>query len=89
MHTVKPLDEDAVRRALTETAAVITVEEHNVGSGLGAAVAAVVAAHDGVRARFRSFGLPDQLYSRVGDRDYMCEMMGSLRALATATLSQR
>ena len=89
MHTVKPLDEDAVRRALTETAAVITVEEHNVGSGLGAAVALVVAAHDGVRARFRSFGLPDQLYSRVGDRDYMCEMMGSLRALATATLSQR
>ncbi|HET9578291.1 MAG TPA: transketolase C-terminal domain-containing protein [Usitatibacter sp.] len=81
MHTVKPLDERAVRRALAETRLVVTVEEHNVGSGLGAAVAQVVAAFEGPRARFRMFGLPDEPYSRVGGHAYMREMMGDLKAV--------
>jgi transketolase len=86
MHTVKPLDEAAITRALTETRAVITVEEHNVGSGLGAAVSQVVAAYEGPRARFRMFGLPDERYSRVGGHSYMREMMGDLRATVHAAL---
>lgn len=86
MHTVKPLDAEAITRALTETQAVITVEEHNVGSGLGAAVAQVVAAHEGPRARFRMFGLPDERYSRVGGHGYMREMMGDLGAVALEAL---
>ena len=87
MHTVKPLDEEAIGGALRETKAVITVEEHNVGSGLGAAVAQVVAAHEGPRARFRMFGLPDERYSRVGGHAYMREMMGDLRSVAKAALA--
>jgi transketolase len=86
MHTVKPLDVAAITRALTETRAVITVEEHNVGSGLGAAVSQVVALHEGPRARFRMFGLPDQPYDRVGGHAYMREMMGNLRSVALAAL---
>jgi transketolase len=89
MHTVKPLDEAAITRALTETRALITVEEHNVGSGLGAAVAQVVAAHEGPRARFRMFGLPDERYSRVGGHAYMRELMGDLRVLAREALGTR
>lgn len=89
MHTVKPLDEEAIARALAETKAVITVEEHNVGSGLGAAVAQVVARHEGPRARFRMFGLPDERYSRVGGHGYMREMMGSLRDVAREALRGR
>jgi len=86
MHTVKPLDVDAIRRALAETKLVVTVEEHSVASGLGAAVAQVVAAHDGRQARFRMFGLPDERYSRVGGHGYMREMMGDLRAFALEAL---
>ena len=86
MHTVKPLDVAAIVAALAETALVVTVEEHNVGSGLGAAVAQVVAGVDGPRAAFRRYGLPDERYSRVGGHAYMRQMMGDLRALVHAAL---
>jgi len=89
MHTVKPLDTEAIARALAETKAVITVEEHNVGSGLGAAVAQLVAAHEGPRAKFRMFGLPDERYARVGGHGYMREMMGDLRSVALSALRGR
>lgn len=82
MHTVKPLDEDAIARAIDETGAVLTVEEHNVGSGLGAAVAQVVASRPGRKPAFRAFGVPDEPYSRVGGVEYMREMMGDLRSVA-------
>jgi transketolase len=89
MHTVKPLDVEAIRAALTETRALITVEEHNVGSGLGSAVAPVVAAHEGPRARFRMYGLPDEHYDRVGSVAYLRELMGDLRQVALAALRDK
>jgi len=39
MHTVKPLDQDAVINAARKTGAVVTAEEHNILGGLGGAVA--------------------------------------------------
>ena len=39
MHTIKPLDEEIVRKAAEETGAIVVSEEHNVIGGLGAAVA--------------------------------------------------
>jgi transketolase len=38
MHTIKPLDGDAVEAAARETGCIVTVEEHNVYGGLGSAV---------------------------------------------------
>lgn len=43
MHTIKPLDVEAVKRAATETGRIVTVEDHNVINGLGSAVSEVVA----------------------------------------------
>ena len=43
VHTLKPLDSDAIADVLTATGAVVTVEDHNVIGGLGSAVAEVVA----------------------------------------------
>lgn len=43
MHTIKPLDEELVRKAAKETGRIVTVEEHNTIGGLGEAVAACVA----------------------------------------------
>ncbi len=42
MHTIKPLDEEAVIRAARDTGAIVTVEEHNVLGGLGGAVSETV-----------------------------------------------
>ena len=39
MHTVKPLDEDAVLAAARDTGVVVTLEEHSIVGGLGSAVA--------------------------------------------------
>jgi len=89
MHTVKPLDEAAIVRAIEETDLVVTLEEHNVGSGLGAAVAQVVAAHNGPRAAFRAYGLADAPYSRVGGYAYMREMLGDLEQFVLEGLRRK
>lgn len=42
MHTIKPLDREAVIQAAKQTGAIVTAEEHQVFGGLGSAVAEVV-----------------------------------------------
>ncbi|SFA82207.1 transketolase [Cohnella sp. OV330] len=58
MHTIKPLDEEAVIKAASETGHIITVEEHSIHGGLGAAVAEVVVQHKPVPMRI--LGIPDE-----------------------------
>lgn len=43
MHTVKPLDEEAILRTARETGAIVTAEEHLLQGGLGAGVARITA----------------------------------------------
>ena len=43
MHTIKPLDKDAVIKAAKETGAIVTAEDHQKHAGLGGAVAEVLA----------------------------------------------
>ena len=65
MHTVKPLDREAVTRAAVETDVVVTAEEHQVG-GLGNQVAAAIACSPeslGARYAFGMIGVKD----RFGD----------------------
>jgi len=42
MHTIKPIDKDAIIKAAEETGAIVTAEEHNVLCGLGSAVSEVL-----------------------------------------------
>ncbi len=61
MHTIKPLDEQAILTA-AETGLVITCEEHSVQGGLGAAAAEVLCQKRPTKMRI--LGLPDEtLYS--------------------------
>lgn len=64
VHTVKPLDVDAVRRAAAGSRALMTVEEHNVIGGLGGAVAEALA-DIGAAVPLRRHGL-DDTYSLIG-----------------------
>jgi len=66
MHTIKPLEVEAVVRAGTECGAVVTVEEHSVHGGLGEACAAVLL-QAGVRTRFKIVGIPDE-YTVTGSQ---------------------
>jgi transketolase len=59
MHTVKPLDTEAVLRAGRECRAVITAEEHSIHGGLGEACAAVLL-QAGTNVRFHVAGIPDE-----------------------------
>ena len=58
MHTVKPLDEDAVLSVAEKCGAVVTAEEHSVIGGLGSAVAEVLAGRSG--AKFARVGIEDR-----------------------------
>lgn len=59
MHTVKPLDVEAVVSAATDCRALVTVEEHSVFGGLGEACAAVLM-QAGMHVPFRIIGFPDE-----------------------------
>ncbi|HEV2177598.1 MAG TPA: transketolase C-terminal domain-containing protein [Terriglobia bacterium] len=71
MHTVKPLDTEAVLAAARETAAVVTLEEHSIIGGLGSAVAEVLAESDGARVPFKRLGVPPSFTSLVGSQEYL------------------
>ena len=68
MHTIKPLDTEAIVKAAKETGAIVTAEEHSVIGGLGSAVCEVTAEECPVKVRmvgqldtFGSSGKPDEL----------------------------
>lgn len=56
MHTIKPVDKEAIIKAVDETGSIMTVEDHNVTGGFGSAVAEVIAEY-GKGVRFRRLGL--------------------------------
>ena len=64
MHTIKPLDEEAILRAVMDTRRIITVEDHTVIGGLGSAVADAIA-KSGKGCAFRKLGYQDE-FSIVG-----------------------
>jgi transketolase len=73
MHTIKPLDEEALERAARETGAIVTAEEHLLDGGLGAAVARAVAtlypvpmSFVGIHNRYAESGQPEELLEKYG-----------------------
>jgi transketolase len=73
MHTIKPLDHDAVRKAAQDTGAIVTVEEHLLDGGLGAAVARSAAEQQpvpmefvGINNTYAQSGSPDELLEAYG-----------------------
>ncbi|HET7459891.1 MAG TPA: transketolase C-terminal domain-containing protein [Longimicrobium sp.] len=71
MHTLKPLDTEAVLAAARETGAIFTVEEHSIIGGLGSAVAEVLMEADQRPQFFGRIGLRDCFTSICGDQAYL------------------
>ncbi len=72
-HTIKPLDAKTILKAAEETRAIVTVEEHQIHGGLGAAVSEVVSQHFpvpvkiiGIDDRFGESGKPEELLEKFG-----------------------
>ena len=58
MHTIKPLDEAAVKACIDEIGRIVTVEDHNILNGLGSAVCELVA--EAGKGRVKRIGIRDQ-----------------------------
>lgn len=66
MHTIKPLDVDALMEAAQNTKVLITVEEHSVCGGLGEACASILM-ENGIALPFKIVGIPDE-YTVTGSQ---------------------
>jgi transketolase len=73
MHTVKPLDKEAINQAM-QSKLIVTVEEHSVIGGLGAAVAEYKTAIEGAPPQL-ILGLPDK-FGKTADYRYLLESYG-------------
>ena len=69
MHTLKPIDKQAIIEAAQQTGAIVTAEDHQVYGGLGSAVAEVVVKNTpvpmsmiAVNDSFGETGSPDELF---------------------------
>jgi transketolase len=67
-HTVKPLDEETIIKAVKETGAIVTAEEHQIFGGMGSAISEVLSQSNpipmkmvGVQDMFGESGKPDEL----------------------------
>lgn len=94
MHTIKPLDEAAIRAVIGQTAAVVTVEEHSVIGGLGGAVAELMAGESsrppvlriGVLDTFPKVGSYEYVLDqcRLNDQSIAADVVGWLSKMRTA-----
>jgi transketolase len=73
IHTIKPLDEEAVLNSIRKTKCVVTAEEHNIIGGLGDAIAQCAAKHFpvpieyvGTKDTFGESGKPVELLKKYG-----------------------
>jgi transketolase len=64
MHTLRPMDTEAIAAAARETGAIVTAEEHLLHGGMGSNIARIVAMRHPVPMRF--VGL-DDTYTDSGD----------------------
>jgi transketolase len=73
MHTIKPIDTQAILDAARETGAIVTAEEHQISGGLGGAVAEVIVKNHpipmefiGMHDHFGESGQPGELMEKSG-----------------------
>jgi len=73
MHTLKPIDKEAIIKAAKETKGIVTAEEHTIIGGLGAAVAEVCSqaapakmSFVGIQDTFGESGKPAELLEKYG-----------------------
>ncbi len=74
MHTIKPIDREAIEKAVMDTRRIITVEDHTVIGGLGSAVAEVVVEF-GKGCAFKKLGIQDK-FAPIGLHEDIMSILG-------------
>lgn len=74
-HTIKPLDEELLRMLFESYSLIVTIEEHSLIGGLGAAVAEWLADHPS-KARLLRFGTPDRFPHPIGSQNFLRNQFG-------------
>ena len=82
IHTVKPIDVDAILKAARETKGIVTAEEHSVYGGVGSAVCEVVAENHPTAVR--RIGVRDTFGESGEERDLMEKYGLTARHIAEA-----
>ena len=84
IHTVKPIDREAILQAASTSKLVVTIEEHTVIGGLGGAVAEVLA-DTGAGVPLKRLGLQDLFAWTVGSHEDLKQRYGmTTRAIIDA-----
>ena len=73
MHTIKPLDEAAVKACIEEIGKIVTVEDHNILNGLGSAVCELAA--EAGKGKVKRIGILDQ-FGQSAPYERLLEMNG-------------
>src|SRR5205085_10420179 len=81
LHTIKPLDVEAILRAGRECRALVTVEEHMINGGVGEACAAILL-EAGLALPFKRVGIPDEYTVTGGQADIFRHYGVSMEGLA-------
>jgi transketolase len=76
MHTIKPLDTEAILESARRTRRIVTLEEHSLLGGLGSAVAEVLCEADIRNVRFQRIGLPSEFSKHIGSQAYLQRIYG-------------
>jgi transketolase len=73
IHTIKPLDTEAVLKSVAKTRCAVTAEEHQIAGGLGESIASLLGRNQptpiemvGVNDHFGESGTPDELLIKYG-----------------------
>jgi transketolase len=88
LHTVKPIDRQAIIEAARQTGAIVTVEEHQLQGGLGSAVAEVLCDAGAAPRKFLRLALPDEYVSKVGSHEWLLDQYGLSAPRLAERLSQ-
>lgn len=73
MHTIKPFDQQIIKKAARETKGIITIEEHSINGGLGSIVSQIVV--NQVPCKVKTLAIPDEILIS-GDSQQLFEYYG-------------
>jgi len=88
MHTIKPLDIEAISGRIGNRKGIFTLEEHSVIGGLGSAVAEVLSESPVGKVLFKRFGVEDKWPETVGSQAYLRDIAGISAEKVVENISQ-
>lgn len=87
MHTIKPIDKKMIKSFSQKYPLLVTLEEHSIIGGLGAAVSEILSEF-GSNARVLRLGIPDRFLFEIGSQNFLRERIGLTPKLIAKKISK-